>query len=84
MPTYNLTVHGHRIEIIFSIWNGKERVLYDGRVVSEKRSFVYVTPHSFEAEEDGERIVYEVNLLTGIGGYGYIVRRNGIIAGHHP
>jgi hypothetical protein len=43
-----------------------------------------VTPHSFEANEGAEKAVYEVNILTGMGGYGYIVRRNGIVVGHVP
>jgi hypothetical protein len=84
MRSYSLNVNGHRIELSLSIWSGKERVLYDGRLMSEKRSFLYVTPHSFEVTEGTEKVVYEVNILTGMGGYGYIVRRNGIVVGHAP
>jgi hypothetical protein len=35
MKTYNLNVNGHQIELSLSIWSGKERVLYDGRLMSE-------------------------------------------------
>lgn len=78
------TVHGHLITIRISLWSGKEQVLYDDRVVSEKSSFLFVTPHSFTIDEDGEASTYEVNVLSGFFSLGYIVRRNGIIVAHQP
>ena len=82
--TYDIHVNGHQILIWFSAWTGKERVSYDGRVVSDKRSFMFETIHSFEAVESGQRAVYEVIVKTNLFGYGYIVRRNGIIQSHKP
>ena len=84
MPTHSTTVNGRTFEISTSNWNGKETIRYDGRVVSEKRSFMYLTPHSFTVEEDGQTVVYEVNVITGLTGHGYLVRRNGIIQAHKP
>tara|TARA_B100000809_G_scaffold188677_1_gene187054 strand:- start:430 stop:681 length:252 start_codon:yes stop_codon:yes gene_type:complete len=82
--TFQIPVNGHWIELWLSVWNGKERVHYDGQLVSEKRSFMFETVHSFQALEDGQRAIYEVVATTGLTGYGYAVRRNGIIQSHSP
>ena len=81
-----VAVGQHRIEIAASLWSGAEQVSYDGRVVSEKRSFFYLTPHVFQVEEEGQRVSYEVDVLTPSMGlsYGYIVRRNGIAVACRP
>jgi hypothetical protein len=86
MTTRAVAVGEHRIEIATSLWSGAERVLYDGRVVSEKRSFFYLTPHVFQVEEEGQAVVYEIDVLTPSLGlsYGYIVRRNGIAVACKP
>jgi len=86
VPTNTFTIPGHTIEIKGSIWSGLESVVCDGREVSSKRSMYYLTPHSFRLQEDGQEVVYEVNVLTAWMGYshGYIVRRNGIILAHKP
>ena len=78
MKTFHVTTHGHRLEISASYWNGREKIVYDGKVVSDKRSFLFLTPHFFTVAEDGSDVVYEVNVLTGLAGIGYVVRRNGI------
>ena len=82
--TFQIPVNGHWIELWLSAWTGKERVHYDGQLVSEKRSFMFETVHSFQAEEDGHRAIYEVVAKTGLTGYGYAVRRTGIIQSHSP
>lgn len=86
MRKITLVVHGHHIEISASLWSGKERVSCDGKVVSEKRSYFYITPHSFELMEGNQPLTYEVNVLTGWLGLdiGYILRRNGIAVAHKP
>jgi hypothetical protein len=84
MPDFKIDTHGHTIEIDTSSWNGSEAVSYDGVEVSKKRSFMYLTAHSFTVTEEGQSIVYEVNVITGMGGHGFIVRRNGIIVAHQP
>ena len=77
---------GHSITIEFSLFSGFERISCDGEVVSEKKSWFYTTPHFFVLVEDGEDITYEVNVLTAwMGfGFGYIVRRNGVILASKP
>lgn len=65
-----------------SMWSGAERLELDGEVISEKSSYTYLTPHSFERVEDGKTVVYEVNILTGWMGPGYILRRDGIVVSH--
>lgn len=52
-------------------------------VVSEKRSFLWMTAHGFEVKEGGQQVTYEVNVLSGFG-YGYLVRRNGILVASQP
>lgn len=78
MKTFTITTHGHCLEISASYWNGREKIVYDGQVVSEKRSFLFLTPHIFTVAEDGGDAVYEVNVLSGLAGIGYVVRHNGI------
>jgi hypothetical protein len=75
---------GHSIEIAWSAFTGKERITFDGRVVSEKRSFLDFTPHSFTVREGSADVVYEVNVFSNGFLTGYIVRRNGIIVAHQP
>jgi hypothetical protein len=75
-------VNGHQIEVFYSIWNGKETIKYDGNVVCDRRNLsTFYSIHSFKVqEEEGEEIVYEVQVMSG----GYAIRRNGIIQAHKP
>lgn len=84
MPKYNATVDGAEIVIELSSVTGKEKIFYEGQVVSEKRSFLYLTVHSFNVITDGKKDVYEVNVITGMGQYGYVIRKNGIVMVHEP
>jgi len=84
MANFTVPVGEHTIKIDTSSWNGNEEIMYDDTVVSQKRSFMYLTPHSFTVEENGESVVYEVNTITGVTSHGFIVRRNGIILAHQP
>jgi hypothetical protein len=78
MKKFTVDTHGHRVAIEVSSWNGRERVTYNGQVVSDKTSFLFVSPHIFTVVEDGADVVYEVNLLSGLFRIGFVVRRNGI------
>lgn len=81
----SLQINGHQIEIYASIWNGKEVVKYDGAIVSKRKNYrTFTSFHSFQVDEAGEAIVYEVQIVGGLEGNGYAVRRNGIIQGHKP
>ena len=86
MMSMTTTAGNHLIEIEFSIWSGLEQIKCDDVVVSKKKSWFYTTPHFFVLQEAGEEVTYEVNVLTGwMGlGYGYIVRRNGVILACKP
>jgi hypothetical protein len=84
MRTFEVTDHGHRFELSMSLWTGKERIVCDGRVVSEKRSFQQLTPHIFTIREGSADVVYEINLIGGGIHHGYIVRRNGIAVACKP
>ena len=55
MKIFNVTTNGHQIKIALSIWSGKERIHYDGRVVSEKWSFQLLTHHSFRVQAGAAR-----------------------------
>ncbi|UOG73736.1 hypothetical protein MTX78_16620 [Hymenobacter tibetensis] len=78
MKKITVDTHGHRVDIEVSYWNGRERITYNGQVVSDKKSFLFVSPHIFTVVEDGTNVVYEVNLLSGLFQIGFVVRRNGI------
>lgn len=84
MADFTIDLNGHSIRIDTSSWNGNEEVFYDEQSVSKKRSFMYLTAHSFTVQERSESVVYEVNVITGMSSHGYIVRRNGIIMAHEP
>lgn len=86
MRKQSVSVPGHTIEISTSLWSGAERIKCDGQVVSEKRSFFFITPHSFNLQERDGRATYEVEVFMNLFGFdhGYMVRRNGIILAHRP
>lgn len=84
MPTFRTIVDGAEIVIESSALTGKESVTYDGTVVSEKRSMLYMTVHTFDVVTKGVRDVFEVNVIAGIGSQGYVVRKNGIVVAHEP
>lgn len=84
MKKKSVRTGGHTIEIHWSLFTGKERIVVDGRTVSEKRSMLHITPHSFTVREGSADVVYEVNVLSNGFLVGYIVRRNGIIVAHEP
>jgi hypothetical protein len=86
MPKHDVSAGGHQIRIETSYLTGSERIVCDGQVVSAKTSMFYLTPHSFQLDEGGESVTYEVNVLSSMFGFdhGYIVRRNGVILAHRP
>ena len=70
-------VHGeHRIEISGASLTGKEEVRYDGKVMSSKYSLSGAT-HVFQVCEDGQDVVYEVELGARLFGHYTTVRRDG-------
>ena len=74
MQICDVTANGHSIQISGSFWRQKEIITHDGKTVSEKKSYQFVTPHRFVVEEDGEDVTYEV----AVGSYaGYMVLKNG-------
>ena len=79
--TESVQVNGHQIEVFASLWTGKETVKYDGNVVSDRRNIsTFISIHSFKVQEEGQEIVYEVEVMSG----GYAIRRDGIIQAHKP
>ena len=78
--------HGHHFRIQGSPWSGFERIHCDETVVSEKRSYYYVTPHIFSLSEGEEQATYELNVITSFLGFslGYVLRRNGIAIACRP
>jgi len=55
--------NGHRIEAPGSTLTGIEKIRYDGEIVSTKRSVLGAT-HTFQANEGGEIVEYEVIIGT--------------------
>ena len=84
MPTFRATVDGAEIKIDSSSFTGKEKVFFDGELVSEKTSYLSMTVHTFNVETNGKLDVYEVNVIAGIAGQGYVIRKNGIVMAHEP
>lgn len=60
MKIVTLLINGHQIEAE-NTWSAKEIVRYDGRVVSERRSF-WGGSHFFQVQEDGYLVNYEVTF----------------------
>ena len=80
----SVEVNGHLIELIYSIWRGKEIIKYDENIVCERRNLkTFSSINSFKVQEAGEKIVYEVQSIAGFS-QGYDIRRNGIIQAHKP
>ncbi|MFW9799364.1 MAG: hypothetical protein ACFFD9_02930 [Candidatus Thorarchaeota archaeon] len=72
--------NGHRFDVNWSSWSGKEEVLYDGRTVSEKRVLTrFKSTHTFSVSEAGASTQYEVTINTGDIPPDVEVRRNGIL-----
>lgn len=84
MPTFRTEVDGAEILIDSSSFTGKETITYDGEVVSEKRSMLYVTVHSFNVQRGDEVDVFEVNVIAGLGAQGFVIRKNGVVLVHEP
>lgn len=53
--------NGHTIQIPGMTLTGREDVCYDGEVVSSKHSILGAL-HTFEVEEEGQQVTYEVKL----------------------
>jgi hypothetical protein len=72
----------HKIEIKEESITGVEKVFYDGREVSSKRSMLGTT-HVFSVHEDGQNVQYEVEI--GVKTVFFMprpyttVRRNGVL-----
>ncbi|MFC1725390.1 hypothetical protein ACFL4T_07160 [candidate division KSB1 bacterium] len=77
MLKYQEELNGHIIEILCSIWSGKEIIKYDGQIISKKRKFRSSSIHNFAVNESGERILYIVELFWKSLGLGYEIKKNG-------
>lgn len=84
MATFRAKVDGAEVVIESSAVSGKETVYYDGEQVSEKRSFLYMTVHSFNVKRGDQLDVFEVNVIAGLSGQGFVLRKNGIVVAHEP
>lgn len=79
--TESVQVNGHQFDIFVSSWTGKETIKYDGNIISDRRNIsTNISFHSFKVQEEGEEIVYEVEVMS----RGFAIRRNGIIQAHKP
>lgn len=74
---YTFISNGHRIDIK-NTWTGKETILYDGKIVSEKRS-MFGANHVFQVQEDDELVQYEIQFSVGSTSVKVVARRNGLI-----
>lgn len=78
MKLVTILINGHQLEVE-NTWSAKEIVRYDGRVVSERRSF-WGGSHFFRVEEDGHLVNYEVTFNpTFIERIAIVIRRNGSV-----
>ncbi|MHA2351543.1 MAG: hypothetical protein ACXABX_00310 [Candidatus Thorarchaeota archaeon] len=78
MKLVTIISNGHQIEVE-NTWSAKEIVRYDGRVVSERRSF-WGGSHFFQVQEYGHLVNYEVTFNPSfIERISIVIRRNGAI-----
>ena len=84
MAKFKAVIDGAEIVIESSSVSGKETVKYDGEIVSVKKSYLYMTVHSFNVKTRDQLDVYEVNVIAGIGAQGFVIRKNGIVVAHEP
>ncbi len=84
MAKFRTEVDGAKFEIESSSVSGRETVTYDGEVVSDKKSYLYMTVHSFNVQMGDRLDVFEVNVIAGVGRQGYVIRKNGIVVAHEP
>jgi hypothetical protein len=78
MKLVTILINGHQIEVE-NTWSAKEIVRYDGRVVSERRSF-WGGSHFFRVEEESHLVNYEVTFNPSfIERIAIVIRRNGAI-----
>ena len=78
MKIITILINGHQIEAE-NTWSAKEIVRYDGRVVSERRSF-WGGSHFFQVNEDGYLVNYEVTFTPSfMDRIAIVIRRNGAI-----
>jgi hypothetical protein len=78
--TVSVSIGSRIIDIITSAWSGRETILVEGTVVSQKRTFGWLSTHEFVLEEEGAPVRYVV--VVG-GPVGYRVERNGIVVASH-
>jgi hypothetical protein len=78
MKIATILINGHQIEAE-NTWTAKEIVRYDGRVVSERRSF-WGGSHFFQVHEEGYLVNYEVTFTPSfMDRITIVIRRNGTI-----
>jgi len=61
-----------------SAWTGREIVTVEDRIVSDKRSFRFTTPHHFEYAGIGYKLVFHVASILG-GDFQIELYRNGVL-----
>ena len=79
MLKYQEEINGHTIEILCSIWSGKEIIKYDGHIISKKRKFRSSSVHNFEIDQSGSKTNYNIELFWKSLGLGYEIKENGAI-----
>jgi hypothetical protein len=71
--------NNHQILVEKSEWTGRVTVKYDGRKVSEKLTATTLGKHTFQVEEDGWVIQYEVDIRFGWKGLKIRITRQGLL-----
>jgi hypothetical protein len=78
MGAVTIIHNGHQIRIEWSVWTGKEKVSYDGQIMSDRHTIAGGI-HVFTVNEGSETAQYEVRFSLGVTSPPIEVRRNGII-----
>lgn len=80
MSKTRFSIGSHELQLVGDAL-GKECVIYDNKIVSQKRNFGLSSTHNFEASENGKTAKYEVTFKSDISGLvQYTVKRNNSLA----
>ena len=79
MSRTRFSIGDHELQLV-SDGSGKERIIYDNEIVSEKRNFGLSSTHHFELSESGKPAKYNVAFKSTFSGLlQYTVKRNDLL-----
>jgi hypothetical protein len=79
MSKTRFSIGSHELQLVGDA-TGKETIIYDNQIVSNKRNLGLSSTHHFEASENGKTAKYEVTFKSSLSGLvKYAVKRNNVL-----